>query len=212
MKKLFYLFSIALFVLLGCSDDDATAGASSYNMSLKAGEYQAVIETQVDYYKSNFSGQLVYVKSEIYSYNGSLFIDPPEKVGTISESNPFNLMICTESSSNNRPGCFWLWSATLVDGGSGSVLLQYWDFDYNAGNIEGTFIKTGLDEAYAAFNTIWTEDEESIPGLKMVTPYVFAENETVMYGTINNNSASIVIEGVSTNAVRVFKTVVNASR
>ncbi|MCF8331031.1 MAG: hypothetical protein K9H84_01120 [Bacteroidales bacterium] len=94
-------------------------------------------------------------------------------------------------------------SATVLDNDVGKVLFPFGKFIYNNGAISGKLVKNGLDESCALFNSIFTKDEESIPGVPMINMHVMKEQTTTMSGTLTNNAADITIQDVS--EMRLYK-------
>lgn len=206
MRRVTWLFFLIFLFISACSKDNQT---NKNQLPVTTAEFNVTVKSVIDYYSFDANGNLNYNKTETYTYPGYIFIDDPVHVKSVTEENPFNLIICNDNTSGiAKAGDFFMCSAAVLDTDVGKVLLPFWEFTYNNGTISGKLVKNGLDESCALFNSIFAEDEESIPGVPMIIMYVMEEQTTTMSGTLTNNTADICIQGESTNKVRKFKTTI----
>jgi hypothetical protein len=172
-------------------------------------EYKGTAQTVIRYYDYNaLTGQDVFIEEKSYKYNVFVFINPPRKTGSISESNPFNLQIKSDRTiRQDEEGHIDLNSGDIILTISGEVLLQHWNLTLKGSQINGILTDNHINEASAA-NLIWAWKD--MAGFKTTVPYTMAKG-TVMTGTVSANAVSIKLTGQSEDTYLKFTCQINAT-
>ncbi len=207
--KNFIKISLSLLVILfvfSCKKDNNNGG---FNPGKNNYTYAGNATTTIDYYEFDpWSGQDVFIEQKTYNFNVDVFVKPPLQVGSIAESNPFNLQITPHRVKNDEEGHIDISSGLIItDILTGDVLLQYWNINLNNSQFTGNLFDNHKAEA-AATNMIWAWDD--VAGITMTMPFYMA-NGANMTGTINGNSISLNIQGQSTDTYRRFTAQINAN-
>jgi len=173
-------------------------------------EYAGQTVTKIRYYEYNVNtGQDDFVEEKQYTYNSSVFVNPPMELEGVTETNPFSLQIYPDRSGNDgEEGHLDISSCIIVnDMFVGKVILQFWKYSLNGEQISGTLMDNHIAESSAA-NIIWTWDD--VAGMIMTMPFYLANGAT-MTGTVTNSKISINIAGQSTDTYRKFTCQINAT-
>ncbi|MEA1921203.1 MAG: hypothetical protein U9N63_00950 [Pseudomonadota bacterium] len=178
---------------------------SNYGENIIASKrnFSGSADMTIQYYKYDpFSGQDVFVEEKQYHYSVYIFTKAPLKIGSISESNPFNISIYpNRDSSNVKEGYIDIRSAALCSVNTfRDLLLQYWNLTLNGEKLSGTLADTHSAEASAA-NLLWAW--EDIAGLKTILPFPIAVNTTIQ-GIISDTGLKLSIQGETTDTYRKF--------
>ena len=190
---------IFLFLFGSCADDNETGPAD--NLTNIKGTYRGVLNVSIDYYDMDYNGNLIFIENKNYQFHASAILADPKKEGSVTETNPFSLFMSVDDIKGDE-GELSISSALSFNVSEGNVLLQFWDFDYNNGNLSGTLIHNGIDESVAVSNSFMTWEDAY--GYTIVTLSVMKEYTTTFQGTINDNQFALEITGESTNTTRKF--------
>lgn len=174
-------------------------------------EYAGQTTVKIRYYEYNVNtGQDDFIEEKQYTYNSTIFVNPPLELEGVTESNPFGLQIYPDRSGNDgEEGHLDISSCIIVnDMFVGKVILQFWNYALNGEQLSGTLTDTHIAESAAA-NILWAWDD--VAGIKMVMPFYLATGSTLS-GTINNNNIALSITGESTDTYRKFTCQITAAR
>lgn len=204
MKKLllFQIFLILVLLPLACNKDkDVQPGKVDQ-------QYNGNAKTTIRYYEFNVStGHDDFIEEKQYTYNVLVFIKQPLAVGSVTESNPFDMQIYPDRTGNPDEEGHLDFSSCLIinDVTLGQVILQFWNYTLNGTQINGTLTDNHIAESSAA-NIIWAWDD--VAGMKMVMPF-FLANGCLITGTVGN-TINLTISGESTDSYRKFNCQISA--
>lgn len=199
MMKTQFTSAILVFIAIlafSCSDKDKNPPGTKETV------YKGTGNMTIRYYDYDIgSGTDVFIEEKTYQFPVVAITGPYLKEGNNRESNSFNLIVGPDRDlTTDEEGQIDIISAMLFMTSTGNLLLQYWDIDYNNGQVSGTLSDMHLPEA-AAGNILWAW--EDVAGIIITSPFPLAKG-TQMTGTLDQKSISLHVWGESNSTYRKF--------
>lgn len=200
----FFLFAVILCALPICC-------SAENELSYENRIYDGTATVTITYDASDIYGNTITWKTETYTKNVKVLTAPPLTYQSLSETNPFNLIITTPLN-NPGDGEFKIQSAQVFNV-RGPLILQYWTFETQGEAISGILTDTHIAEG-AALNGIWAWWPYSSinPDEGGLVSYYSMHDGSTIQGTINDKEAYFTIEGITWDSTRKFKAEIEATR
>ncbi|MCB0522388.1 MAG: hypothetical protein KDD27_25815 [Saprospiraceae bacterium] len=166
------------------------------------GEYCGPATCEMRYYDA--WGNYQYQKT--FEYKACLIIgDPATMSSGEEEDNPFNLIIGPETG-HGLEGRLFLTSGQGVGNTQVQAMMNYWQVDWQDGEISGELTDTHSSQA-SIFNTLQAYDQWT-----GITLPKYVATETTLEGTLDEERADIRVKGGTTDGIVRFTFTLDALR